>query len=84
MKISKGICESKSKKPTKCTKNYKPQCGCNNITYSNSCYRNFGEISVGYKSEGSCEKNIIKVQMTVQTKLIEIKKKTSPPVQEKS
>ena len=47
-----GICTDK---PINCIKIYKPVCGCDGITYGNSCEA--GEKGMNVASEGECDSN---------------------------
>lgn len=44
-----GLCESR---PEACTEQYQPVCGCNDRTYSNTCFAHAAGVSV--KSSGEC------------------------------
>mmetsp|Transcript_6699 Transcript_6699/g.10700 ORF Transcript_6699/g.10700 Transcript_6699/m.10700 type:complete len:169 (+) Transcript_6699:52-558(+) len=54
---AKGVCEKTSRR---CTKIYRPVCGCNSVTYSNACLARWGQgstgIKAGIKFSGRCER----------------------------
>ena len=55
--FAQGFCKSTS---PRCTREYRPVCGCNGASYSNSCLARWGQASkgmqAGIKHRGNCER----------------------------